>query len=225
MELNFLKDTELFKGIDENEISILGKCTKIYEKTYFKNELIFKSGDKIDVIALIIEGKVVLEHYDAWGNTSIVQLLNKHKVFGEAYALLDDTSMLFNVRALEDCKILFVEIKNITSQCPYDCPVHPRLVSNLMHIMAKRNFEMNQKIIHTSGKSIRSRIISYLSFESTKNNSNKFSIPFNRQQLADYLKVDRSALSNELSKMKFENLIDFKKNEFQIIGAKNLTIS
>lgn len=219
MDQKLLKNSELFKGIDEKEVVLLNNCTKIFEKNFLKDELIFMAGQSIEDLAVIEEGKVVIECYDPWGNVNIVQILDKYKVFGESYALLENKTMLFNVRALENCKIFFVEIKSIADKCPCTCGIKPKILNNLMYIMAKRNYEMNEKIIHTSGKSIRSRIISYLSFEAKRCGKEQFEIPYNRKQLAEYLKVDRSALSNELSKMRDEGLIEYKKNKFKLIIA------
>lgn len=133
------------------------------------------------------------------------------------YACMPGESLMVNVEAAEKCRILFLDIGKILNVCTPACSHHNRLIHNLLYIMAKKNLMLTRKIDHMGQRSIREKVMAYLSFESEKQKKKTFGIPFNRQQLADYLAVDRSALSAELSRMKKDGLIEFEKNIFTLL--------
>lgn len=212
----FLTSTPLFKGISEQELTGLEACMNFDVKEFSKDEVIYMSGSSIDSLGLVLSGEVMIERYDFWGNKNIMQVVTVGDVFGESFAALKDQEILFNVIAKLDCKILFIETSKIITMCPRACSFHTKFISNLVSILARKNINLSSKIIHTGEKSIRARVMNYLSDEAFKAKSKVFTIPFNRQQMADYLQVDRSALSAELSKMKDEGLIEYRKNEFSL---------
>lgn len=144
-------------------------------------------------------------------------MLEAGELFGEAYACMPGESLMVNVEAAEKCRILFLDIGKILNVCTPACSHHNRLIHNLLYIMAKKNLMLTRKIDHMGQRSIREKVMAYLSFESEKQKKKTFGIPFNRQQLADYLAVDRSALSAELSRMKKDGLIEFEKNIFTLL--------
>ena len=132
------------------------------------------------------------------------------------FAAIPGRELNCDVVAAEDTEVLFVDIHRLLSTCQNSCPFHRRLIHNLIRISAEKSLSLSNRMMHTAPKSIRDRLLSYLSEQATRNRSPRFSIPFSRQQLADYLGVDRSALSNELSKMQRDGLITYRKNEFQL---------
>lgn len=211
-----LKDAELFSDLTGPEIMALQNCMDFDLKTYEKDEIILHNGDLISSLGLVIEGSVMAERYDFWGNKNLWQLIEKNDIFAESFAAIKGQELYFNIVAKSDCKIVFIETSKIIRTCSKACGFHTKFIANLLQILARKNINLSNKIIHTSEKSIRSRVMNYLSDQAFKNKSQTFTIPFNRQEMADYLFVDRSALSKELSKMKEDGLIDYWKNQFSL---------
>lgn len=221
MDLSFVSKTALFKGISENEISHLLKCLNAYEKHFSKNEIIYYAGDTASDIGLILNGSVniIINYY--WGTSSILGHIEKGEIFAETYAALGKTPLICDVVSdCNDCNVLFFSFKSFLSTCGSDCSYHKSLIENLLRLSAGKNLSLSEKIFYTAAKSIRGRLLSYLSAQSAKVKSLSFEIPFSRQQLADYLNVDRSALSNELGKMQREGILNFHKNKFTLISDK-----
>lgn len=216
MNYNFLMNHPLFTGIKESEMKSMLDCLGAVTKTYQKEEIVYAFGEETDSMGLVLSGSILIENDDIWGNRHLLNHISIGQVFAEAYACIPGESMLVNAVATEESTILFLNIKKVLHTCSSACSHHSRLISNLLTVLAKKNLSLTQKIFHTSSKSIRGRILSYLSWQAKEQKSYQFEIPFNRQQLADYLEVDRSALSNELSKMKKEGLIEVQKNLFRI---------
>ncbi len=215
--MNFLlSETPLFFGGTEVEAKAMLHCLGSYEKKYEKGEYIYHSGDMVTHMGLVLSGGVLIEHNDMWGNKSILRQGGAGHIFAETYAGVADQPMLVSVVATEDTQILFLDASKVMTTCPTACPHHTRLIRNVLQILIERNLELSQKILHTSSRSIRGRLLSYLSEQVTRQGGYQISIPFNRQQLADYLGVDRSAMSAELSKMGRDGLISYRKNRFTI---------
>lgn len=222
MNLAFLENTPLFRGISPKEVDALKQCLSFTERKYKKQEIIYRSGEYIHSIGIVLSGQVCIEHNDIWGNNSILDRLGSGQIFAESYACSPNTPLLVNVVASTDVTVLFLDVNRIVQMCHHACSYHARLIQNLLAISAQKNINLSRKIFHTSAKSIRGRILSYLSAQATAGGSTHFDIPFNRQQLADYLNVDRSALSNELSKMKREGILLYHKNHFTILELSML---
>lgn len=218
MNYKFLQETELFAGISAEEFDALKYCISFEEKKYKKDEIIFLNGQKIKNLGLIIDGQVILERYDYWGNKNIVQVIEQGDIFGESFAAIEGEEIPFNVITMTDCHILFIENSELIHMCHKGCNFHNKFIANLFKILARKNIALSSKIIHTSEKSIRARVMNYLSDMAFSKKKESFSIPFNRQQMADYLLVDRTALSKELSRMQEEGLIKFWKNEFSLLN-------
>lgn len=214
MDLNILEDCILFKEIPKHEIANLLPCLEKRVVEYQKNEIIYHAGDLIDAPGIVLSGSVSIEYNDVWGNKSILDKLEPSQVFAETYACLPNEPLMVDVVANEKTKIFFIKISSILERCPHGCSFHNQLIKNLLTIAAQKNLILSQRSFHHSSKSIRGRLLSFLSFQSKKHARREFNIPFNRQQLADYLNVDRSALSSEISKMQKEGLIKTDKNHF-----------
>ncbi len=213
--------SKIFKNIEENEVDLLLKCINNYRKTFKKGEIILREGEKTEYMGIVITGSVVVERADLWGNNTVLGVISPGGIFAETYSILNDEPLMINVYANEKSEILFLRTNEIFKTCEKSCNFHDQLILNLIRIASFKNLNLSRKIIHTGPKTIRGKLLSFFSEWVKKENSLSFSIPYNRQQLADYLSVDRSAMSNELSKMQKEGILEFKKNKFKIID-KNI---
>jgi len=217
MNYSFLSNTILFRGIIESEIKDVLSCLNGREKKFKKNELIFRTGDTVNEIGLIESGSVNITVNFYWGGSSIFGHIGKGEIFAENYAAIPGRELICDVVAVEDSEILFLNIGNLLSACEKSCIFHKRLIQNLLRIAAMKNLNLSIRMMHTASKSIRERLLSYLSEQAIENGSSHFTIPFSREQLSYYLGVDRSALSNELSKMQKDRLVSYNKNEFILL--------
>ena len=213
MEISILSSSVLFKGFDEAEVNSLLSALNAREKMFRKGTMIFRSGDVISMLCFVTAGSVTIESNDMWGNRSILNLVSKGQFFAESYALLPNEPMLVDVCANEDCTIVFLDMKAIGK---LDESIRARLLGNLLMITTRKNLHLSSRSFHTAPRQVRGRIMAYLNTVSVQKHSREFDIPFDRQQLADYLNVERSVLSNELSKMQRDGLIMCKKNHFEI---------
>lgn len=209
-----LKRTQLFAGIGEDEIDSLLSCLGARILEYQKGEYVLRQGEHISDIMILAEGNLHIQKDDYWGNRSILSQISVGEMFGEAYAGPQSGAMLNDVVAVEHSKVIFFDVKRILTTCSSACRFHSMVVRNMFFAISEKNRNLVQKLGHMSRRTTREKLISYLSEEAKKQNSSKFTIPFNRQQLADFLSVDRSAMSNELSKMRDEGLLEFDKNQF-----------
>lgn len=219
MNYLFLQNTPLFRGIREDELREMLSCLSAREKTYKKDEVILRAGNTAFEVGLVESGSVNIVVNFYWGDSNIFGHVEKGSIFAENYAAIPGQELLCDVVAAEDCKILFLNINKLTTTCARGCSFHNRLVHNLLRISAQKNLDFSTRMMHIAPKTIRDRLLSYLSEQALKNGCPHFRIPFDRQQLADYLGVDRSALSNELSKMQKDGLLTYRKNEFTLIEA------
>lgn len=209
--------SKIFKNIEENEVDLLLKCINNYRKTFKKGEIILREGEKTEYMGIVITGSVVVERADLWGNNTVLGVISPGGIFAETYSILNDEPLMINVYANEKSEILFLRTNEIFKTCEKSCNFHDQLILNLIRIASFKNLNLSRKILHTGPKTIRGKLLSFFSEWVKKENSLSFSIPYDRQQLADYLSVDRSAMSNELSKMQKEGILEFKKNKFKII--------
>lgn len=212
-----LSDTKLFQGISETEIHLMLDCLKTEEKNYKKDEVILHMGDTVTSLGMVISGSALIENDDIWGNRSILDQIGPGQIFAETYACVSGEKLMVNVTAATDVKVLFFHIERVIETCPQSCQFHSRLIKNLLAIAAQKNLSLSRRIFHTSPKTIRAKLLSYLSDQALIYGNNKFDILFNRQQLADYLGVDRSAMSSALSKMQKDGLIKVRRNHFELL--------
>ena len=215
MDFTFISKTALFRGCREKDIKQMAKLLGFKTVCYKKKDVIFSNGDTVTDIGLVLSGCVQIEHNDFFGNKSILAIVEKGGVFAEAYACIPSEPLMIDVTANDDCEILFISVSKLFEQYS-QCDSRNRLIQNLVLISAQKNLQLSKRSIHTTPKTIRGRLMSYFSEQISAQNSNKITIPFDRQQLADYLNTDRSALSKELIKMKKDGLIEYRKNVFEI---------
>lgn len=216
MNLAFLSNTNLFRGIREEELQALLPCLNAHEKRFDKDEVIYRAGDTVSEIGLVESGSVNILVNFYWGGSHIFGHVAVGQLFAETYAAIPGKELLVDVVAAEKCEVLFLNLDKLLTTCQSGCSFHNRIIHNLIRISAGKNLALSERMMHTAPKSIRERLLSYLSEQAVEHGSAHFTIPFSRQQLADYLGVDRSALSNELSKMQRDGLLSFRKSEFTL---------
>ncbi len=215
--IDTLKRTQLFSGVGEHEIAAMLNCLQARLLTFQKGDYVFREGEHIDNIFVLADGKLLVQHDDFWGNRNIVNAIHVGEMFGESYVAPESGVLLNDVIAEEDSTVIFFDIKKILTVCPTACRFHSMVVQNLFFSISEKNRRLVQKIGHMSNRSTRAKLLSYLSAEAKRQNNSRFLIPFSRQQLADFLCVDRSAMSNELCKMRDEGLLKFDRNEFTLL--------
>lgn len=217
MDYNFLSKTILFRGASPDEVEAMLGCLNAETRKFQRGSVIYHAGDVISSVGLVLSGSVSIENDDVWGNKSILDKAGAGQVFAETYACVPGEPLMISVVAAETSEILFLDIGRMLHTCSNACGFHSKLIRNLLSIASQKNLNLSRRIFHTSSKSIRGRLLSYLSYQAAQNGSREFEIPFNRQQLADYLSVDRSAMSNELGKMQRDGLIRVDRNRFSLV--------
>jgi CRP-like cAMP-binding protein len=210
----------LFDGLSPADIEKVLPCLSPRRKKYEKGAFVYTAGDEVGAVGIVLSGAVHILREDLWGKRTILMRLGPGKLFGEAFACAGGAHKLeVSVEAAEKTEALFINYEKIVGRCASACSFHNALVANLVASLARRNIMLMHKMEHLSKKTTREKLLSYLSARARQNKSPEFEIPFNRQELADYLSVERSAMSAELSRMRREGLLDFKKNRFKLKAA------
>ncbi|MGD1820365.1 MAG: Crp/Fnr family transcriptional regulator [Pleomorphochaeta sp.] len=214
--INNLKRSKIFQNITDKYIRKLLPCLKASVKKFKKNQIIFHQGDFIEKVGIILYGELKIEKIDFWGNSSILKILTNYEMFGEIYAF-EKQPLEVSIISNTDSEILFINFNKIISPCESACTFHTQLIINLLKIFANKTAAMNKKIEILSKRSIEDKLLTYLKSISLKTKNNEFSIPYNRQELADFLGVNRSALSKELMRLEKDGIIKYHKNNFKLI--------
>ena len=212
-----LKNTQLFSGASDEDIEAMLGCLQARLCTYKKGEYVLREGERIERLMMLVKGELHIQRDDYWGNRSIISMVGVGEMFGEAYAAPESGPLMNDVLAVEDSAVIFLDIGKLLTVCPNGCKFHAMAVKNLFFVISEKNRKLVRKLGYMSHRTTREKLIAYLSEEAKRQNSGAFSIPFNRQQLADFLSVDRSAMSNELCKLRDEGLIEFEKNRFRLL--------
>ena len=212
-----LKQTALFQGITDAELEAIFSCQAPRFHQYAKQDYLFHMGEYTHAIGIVLEGSVTILTEDFWGNTNILAKLGPGQFFAEVYACIENQPMGVSVMTDEGATVLFWDTRRLLTPCSSACAFHTLLVRNFLSVMAQKNLQLNTKLTHLTQRSTRTKLLSYLSEESLRRNCSAFDIPFTRQQLADYLSVNRSALSKELCKLREEGLLQFHKNHFTLL--------
>lgn len=212
-----LKNTQLFLGASDEDIEAMLGCLQARLCTYKKGEYVLREGERVERLMMLVKGELHIQRDDYWGNRSIISMVGVGEMFGEAYAAPESGPLLNDVLAVEDSAVIFLDIGKLLTVCPNGCKFHAMAVKNLFFAISEKNRKLVRKLGYMSRRTTREKLIAYLSEEAKRQNSGAFSIPFNRQQLADFLSVDRSAMSNELCRLRDEGLIEFEKNRFRLL--------
>ena len=189
-------------------------CLRAEKKDFPKETFILRAGDTSDSIGLVLSGTVLIVQEDIWGNRNILSKAGSGQTFAAAYACAPGSRLNVSVIAETPVTALFLNVKRVLNVCPSACSHHTRIIRNLLGELAEKDLRFSEKLTHMGQRTTRSKIMSYLSAEAQRLGTYEFDIPFSRQQLADYLAVERSGLSLELGKMKKDGLIDYRKNHF-----------
>ena len=214
MDFQFLP---VFQGLTEQELQQLEQIGAIRRQNFHKHETVFHEGDLVHEIGIVLEGSVLIENNDLWGNKSILSRVEKGQVFAESYAF-HEVPLMVDAIADEDSLILFLDVQWLMEEQNAQATWYCKMLKNLLLISTKKNRNLSNRIFCTTAKTVRGRLAAFFSEQAAKAGNNTFDIPFNRQQMADYLNLDRSALSKELGKMREEGLLTFRKNHFSIKG-------
>lgn len=215
--LPLLAQTALFHGLTEGELRQTLNCLGAVKKRYSKQSFLLRSGDQATTMGLMLSGSALLVQEDLWGRRNILAQVAAGDAFAEAFAAASGPLNL-SVVAQEDCEALLLDLNRVLTLCPSACPSHTKLVHNLVAVLAQKLLVLNDKITHMSRQTTREKLLSYLSAQAQRQGRLTFDIPYDRQQLADYLCVDRAAMSAELSKLQKQGLLQYHRNHFTLFA-------
>ena len=214
--LSILRTSPFFKGLTDNEILSILHCVNAATISRKRDSYIFRAGDATEVMGLVVSGCVLVIQEDFWGHRNILSKCHAGDFFGEPYAASPGAVLNVSVVADEDCEIILLNVQRLLVSCPTVCDHHQKLIRNLVGVLANKILILNDKITHVGKRTTRDKLLSYLSSVSIRQASLSFDIPFDRQQLADYLCIDRAAMSSEISKLQKEGLIKTNRNHFEL---------
>ena len=210
-------DIALFRGIKQEDMGAMLSCTGYHISDYAKGQVIALENEQIRHVGIVLSGAVDMVKEDIWGNKTLLARIGKEELFGESFACCEDNLSLVTFSAPEETRVLFIPFHRIMHTCSMACEFHHKLVENMVGIIAGKNRELMRKVEVVSRKTLREKILAYLSHQSQKEEDRYFAIPLSRQELAEYLCADRTALSRELASMKADGLIDYDKNMFRVL--------
>lgn len=216
--LDIVSQTPLFSDVTHNEIQDLLTCMNSHVKKYNKNEFIFLAGDTPTGIGIILEGNAKIIKEDILGNRAIIGKLMQGDIFGEVFACALVDQLPVSVESETACSVLMLDYKKIITSCSSNCKFHTMLIKNMLQILAEKNMYLNNKNDILSSRSMRDKLLKFLETVAEEKNQVSFEIPYDRQELADFLSVNRSAMTRELLNMKEDGLINFSKNHFELLG-------
>ena len=207
----------LFAGIDAGDMELMLGCIGYHIGTYRKEEIIAFEEENINHVGVVLTGAVDMIKEDIWGNRTMLVRSYPEDIFGETFACGEDTLSVVTFVAAEDTKVLFLSFCRVMHTCTHACRFHQTLVENMVRLIARKNRELMRKIEVVSKKSLREKILAYLSIQAQSQGKRRFEIHLGRVEWAEYLCADRSALTRELAKMKEEGILDYHRNTFEIL--------
>lgn len=208
-----LRNTGLFEGIEDGEMETMLKCLGAFTRRYAKDEFLFRRGDRTECLGVVLTGNVRVVREDWWGNRTVLGDVGAGMPICTEYACTSDP-LDVSIVASEPTEVMFLDVGRAANVCNSSCEFHNRLVKNLMRNLAGTSMVMNRRLDQLAKRSTREKICAFLSDQARAAGSSDFMIGMNRQEMADYLGVDRSAMSTELGKMQREGIIEFQKNHF-----------
>lgn len=219
-QLEKLLDIKLFKNISLTELKHMLQCLNAFEKNYHKGEFIAIADNEIHYIGIILKGSVAMVKEDLWGNRAMLVIISRGEVLGETFAAMNQVTACVSFQSMENTTILFLSFRKVMHTCSIRCVFHHKLIENMVEIIAYKNHSLMEKLEITLKKTLREKILAFLSIQAQKKKSDYFELDMGRVQLAEYLCANRSALTRELTYMRKDGLIDFDKNTFRIINKK-----
>ena len=220
---SILRHCPLFAEIAETDLETMIQCLNGREKEIPKGSPVFLEGDPAQWVGVVLSGAVQIMREDYYGNRSVLAMLEPRDLFGEVFACAGVETLPVSVLAVQDSRVLLLDCKRVLTVCSNACPFHNQLVKNLLQVTARKNMMLNQKIQIMSKKTTREKLLAYLSEQAKNKGSAEFSIPLDRQGLADYLGVERSAMSAELSKLRRDGILDCKGAWFHLHNVHIVT--
>ncbi len=215
-----MQRTELFAGMTEEEAERMLSCFGAQTAAYPRGSYILREGETGGRLGVLLDGRALIIQEDFWGNRSLLSALEPGELFAETFACVPGSALSVSVAAKEACTVLFLDMERVFTMCPSCCRGHAQLVRSLLQELAMKNLRLNERLTHLGKRTTKDKLLSYLSARARQHGKREFDIPFTRQQLADYLCVDRSGLSVELGKMKREGILDFHKNHVVLRQAE-----
>ncbi len=219
-----LQACALFDGIDPADLPKLLACLRLGQKTYDRHAFVLHAGDVSHAVGIVLTGRVQILQEDFWGNRTLLSLVSPGEVFGEAFSFAAQP-LPVSAMAAERSEVLLLHADRIAQPCAQTCAFHQRLVHNMLRILAEKNMHLTQTIEHMSRRTTREKLLSYLSAQARAAHSRSFTIPLNRQELANALAVDRSALSAELSRMQQDGLLRYHLRVFELLDQHGAPLS
>lgn len=217
MQHSILRSSPLFAGIDEGDLPALLTCLSTTRKQYEKQAFILLAGTEARAVGIVLSGSAHVLQEDFWGNRTILAHIGPGGLFGEAFACAQEMALPVSVQAAQKAEVLFMDYKKIVNTCSNACRFHMLLIKNMLRILAQKNIMLTGKMEFLNNRTTRKKLIAYLSHEATRQNARVFSIPFNQQELADYLNVNRSALSREISAMQQDGMLRHDRSRFELL--------
>lgn len=214
-----LSDAPLFRGIPAEEVDAMLPCLGASRRAYRRDERVMRAGQVATRVGVLLEGRLHVEMPDAWGNVSVLESVGPGEPFAVAYACGKEGVLDVDVVADADSTVATLEAARVLHPCERQCACHGALVRNLLVSMANKNIAMNRRAMAMAPKTVRGKILAYLSVQQTVVGTPEFAIPFTQEKLASYLGVDRSTLSAELSALRKEGVIDYKGRTFRLMGS------
>lgn len=218
--LKVLESADLFRGIGPSELEQLLACLSARVSRYGKNRIVFMSGERIHSFGVVLSGQVQIYQEDYYGNKSILAHIGPGQLFAESFAFAESRTLPVSVLATAESELLMIDCRRLAAPCSGACGFHSRLIRNMLGIIARKNVALTEKIELTARRTTREKLLAYLSAQAQAARSGRFRIPYNRQELADYLNVDRSAMSAELSKLRNASVLSYHKNEFELLRTE-----
>ncbi len=219
--LHLAKKSPLFYGINDDELYTLLKCTAAEDTRYEEGEYIFRMGESVNQVMILLRGRAVVLHENFWGEKEEIYHLREGELFGEAYSCARTPVLPVSLVSEGSSQVLFLDYQRMITFCSLACGFHTRMIHNMLRMVSENNVKLENKLEHVCRRTTREKLLSYLSGEAMAQGCRSFDIPHSRQELAEYLCVDRSAMSNELSKMRAEGILDFQRNHFVLYERRN----
>ena len=209
-----LRKCKLFDGIEDGDLNKMLTCLGAKVERFDKKYTVFSEGSPAKHIGIVLSGSVQVIQIDYYGNRNILMEAEPSDMVAEAFACAETEALPVAVVANEPCEVMFINCSHILHTCSNNCGFHQQMIFNLMKNLAVKTIEFHKKLEITSKRSTREKLLAYLSMYAKKTGKKRFRIPFDRQELADYLEVERSGLSSEIGKLRREGVLDSEKKHF-----------
>ena len=209
----------LFRGIDEDDLKALLDCLGVRRRSYRKDSFVFLAGQRLTDMGLLLSGQLDLLQDDVWGNRRILERISPGEMFATAFTCAEIERIPLSVQATQPSVVMLFDYRKVITTCNSACGFHTQLISNMLRLLANKSIAMMDKIENVTRHNTREKVLSFLSQQAQLRQTRSFEVPFNRQELAEYLAVDRSALSAELGRLRDEGVLRFHKNHFELLKA------